>query len=332
MSIQVAIVGLGQIGTSIGLGLEEQKSRFTRIGHDKDFGLARQAEKKGALDKTSMNLPGAVDGADIVILAVPQDQVRQTMEVMAPDLRENSVVLDFSPIKRVVLDWAAELLPKGCHFIGLTPIINGLYLNSPDSGQNAARADLFKNGLLGIVSPVGTPEAALKLATDLAQILGADHLFLDQVEADSFLAALHLLPQLAAAALIKTASQQPGWRDGIKMTGRAFAEQTLTIGHLDEPAALALAAQHSKEHTLRAIDQLIQTLYGLRDAVETEDGETLAKDLEEARQAYDSWLGERSAGQWAARELSTKEEAPRAGEFFGRMFGIRPKDSRKDKK
>ena len=333
MSIQVTIVGLGQIGASIGLALGEQKTKFTRIGHDKNFGLARQAEKRGAIDKANMNLPGAVDGADIVILAIPQDQVRQTMEIMAQDLRENCVVLDTSPIKQVVLDWASELLPKDRYYVGLTPVINGQYLQTQESGLEAARADLFKNGLIGIVSPPGTPEAALRLATDLAQILGADHLFLDPVESDSFLAALHLLPQLTAAALIKTASQQPGWQDGIKMTGRAFAEQTISISHLDDPAALALAAQHSREHTIRAIDQLIQTLYNLRDAVEAEDSEMLAQDLQEARLAHTAWMEERFTGQWAARELAEQEKVPGAGEMFGRMFGIRPKSSKqKDNK
>ena len=333
MSIQVTIVGLGQIGASIGLALGEQKTKFTRVGHDKDFGLARQAEKKGAVDKISMNLPGAVAGADIVVLAVPQDQVRQTMEIITEDLRENCVVLDTSPIKNIVLDWASELLPQNRFYIGLLPVINGIYLITQESGLEAARADLFKNGLIGIVSPSATPEAALRLATDLAQILGADHLFLDPIEADSFLAALHLLPQLTAAALINTASSQPGWQDGIKMTGRAFAEQTLSISHLDDPTALALAAQHSREHTIRAIDQLIQSLYELRDAVEAENSETLAKVLQDARHAHTAWSSERTEGQWSARELADQGNVPSAGEVFGRMFGIRPKSSRdKEKK
>jgi prephenate dehydrogenase len=329
MSIQVAIIGLDQVGASIGLALEGQKTRFTRVGHDREFSLARRAEKKGVVDKVTMNLPGAVEGADIVILAVPQDQVRETLEVIAPDLRENCVVLDTSPIKRVVMDWATALLPRGRYFVGLTPIINGAYLQTYESGLDSARADLFKNGLLGIVSPAGTPEAALRLATDLASLLGADHLFLDPVEVDSHLASLHLLPQLAAAALIQTASHQPGWRDGIKMTGRAFAEQVFSISHLDEPGALAMAAQHSREHTLRAIDQFIQTLYVLRDEVEEEGSELLAQDLTEARQAYLNWLGERLPGQWSARELADQEKTPGAGEVFGRLFGIRPQDSQK---
>ena len=333
MTIQVTIVGLGQIGASIGLALGEQKTRFKRIGHDREFSLARRAEKKGVVEKVHMNLPGAVDGADIVILAIPQDQVRDTLQIIAPDLRENCVVLDTSPIKRVLMEWAVEMLPPKRHFIGLTPVISGLYLQTPESGLDAARADLFKNGLLGIVSPSGTPEPALRLATDLAQILGADHLFLDPIEADSYLASLHLLPQLVAAAVIQTASKQPGWRDGIKMTGRAFAEQTLSISHLDDPGAIAIAAQHSREHTTRAIDQLIQTLYDFREAVEADNSDTLTTQLEEARLAHATWMGDRFVGQWSARELSDQNQTPGAGEFFGRLVGIRPKDSRqKDKK
>ena len=46
MSVQITIIGLGQVGTSIGLALAEQKS-IKRVGHDKDFGRARAAQKAG---------------------------------------------------------------------------------------------------------------------------------------------------------------------------------------------------------------------------------------------------------------------------------------------
>ena len=71
MTVQITIIGLGQIGASIGLGLTKIKDQVTRIGNDRDPIIARQAEKMGAVDKISINLPSAVRNADLVILAVP---------------------------------------------------------------------------------------------------------------------------------------------------------------------------------------------------------------------------------------------------------------------
>ena len=125
MAIQAAIIGLGQIGASFGLALADQKTPIQRTGHDLEHGTARLAAKKGAVDKTNFNLPSTVREADFVILAIPMDQVRATLETIAQDLRENCVVFDTSPVKRPVLEWAQEILPPNRYFIGLTPVISG---------------------------------------------------------------------------------------------------------------------------------------------------------------------------------------------------------------
>src|SRR3990172_2420099 len=124
MTIQITIVGLGQIGASVGLALREHGELVRRIGHDRDFGIARRAEKMGALDKVVINLPSAVREADLVLLAIPIDQMRDTLEVIREDLNEGVVVMDTSPVKEAVAAWAAELLPPERHYVGLTPVIN----------------------------------------------------------------------------------------------------------------------------------------------------------------------------------------------------------------
>jgi predicted dinucleotide-binding enzyme len=42
MTIQITIIGTGQIGTSIGLALGAHKDLFLRVGHDKDIRVANQ--------------------------------------------------------------------------------------------------------------------------------------------------------------------------------------------------------------------------------------------------------------------------------------------------
>jgi prephenate dehydrogenase len=56
----------------------------------------------GAVDHTSLNLHAAVEKADVVILAIPVDEVRSTLEMIAPDLQPNALVIDTSPIKSVI--------------------------------------------------------------------------------------------------------------------------------------------------------------------------------------------------------------------------------------
>ena len=63
MSVQITIVGLGQIGASVGLALGRHATILRRVGHDKSPEAAKQAQRKGAVDEVKHNLPAAVRGA-----------------------------------------------------------------------------------------------------------------------------------------------------------------------------------------------------------------------------------------------------------------------------
>ena len=39
MPVQITIIGLGQIGASIGLALAAHKDKVTTVGHDKEFSI-----------------------------------------------------------------------------------------------------------------------------------------------------------------------------------------------------------------------------------------------------------------------------------------------------
>ena len=56
MKIQITIIGLGQVGASIGLALAPKSDLIDRIGYDVDPKVMHQAPKLGAVDKTSSNL------------------------------------------------------------------------------------------------------------------------------------------------------------------------------------------------------------------------------------------------------------------------------------
>ncbi len=322
MGVQVTIIGMGQIGTSIGLALAEHSDLVYRVGHDKDIRIANQAKKMGALDRVDINIPRAVEEAGLIVLALPTDQIKEMLNIVAPDLREGAVVMDTAPVKEIVSTWAKEILPQECHYIGLTPVLNPAYLHAHDSGVEAAHADLFRNGMVAIVSLPGTSSEAIKLATDFIRLLGSEHLFVDPVEIDSLMAATHILPQLLSAALLNTTVDQPGWREGRKLAGRAYAEVSGPIVQLGEPGGLASAALFSQEHVVRMIDSLIANLAHMRNDIREQQIEDLVERLERARASRGRWWHERQTANWAAGETAPPVEMPSAKEIMGRMIGL----------
>jgi prephenate dehydrogenase len=326
MAVQITIIGLGQIGASVGLALEAHKEIIYRVGHDRDLRIARKAEKMGALDKVMINVPSAVRQADLILLSLPSDQIRETMELIAPDLKEGAVVMDTAPVKEVVVNWAAELIAAERYYVGLTPVLNPAYLHEVDSGVDAAHSDLFRGSLLGIVSPPGTPSEAIKLAADLARLLGASPLFTDPVEIDGLMAATHILPQLMAAALLNATIDQPGWREGRKIAGRAYAEATSPITHPAGPITMRSTALLNRENVLRMLDGVIASLQTIRADIEGEDTEALDERLGRARRGRENWWQQRLSADWISEETPSVE-APTASEWFSRMLGMGRKKS-----
>jgi len=333
MAIQITIIGLGQIGASIGLALGQHNEMFERVGHDRDMGIARKAQKLGAVDKVLINLPSAVEKADIVILSVPTDQIQETLSLIVPDLKQDSVLLDTAPVKEVVTAWVSELLPEKRHYVGLTPVINPAYLHEVDSGLDAARADLFHKGMLAIVAPPRTASEAIKLSADLTRLLGAEPFFVDPSEMDGLMAATHTLPELMSAALLNTTIDQPGWREGRKVAGRFYAEMTSPSMHMGDPIALSRTALLNRENVLRRIDGLIAALPAIRTDIEYGDGAALETRLERARMGRNLWWQQRQRADWAAEDMSNASaEIPTGSEIFGRLLGIgrrrKPKSGR----
>lgn len=331
MSIQVTIVGLGQIGASIGMGLASQK-QIVRVGHDMEPATVRKAEKMGAVDKVYIQLARAVRDANVVILALPVDQIKETLEFIAPELKPETVVIDTAIAKEAVVEWARQVLPERRYYIGMTPVINPVYLMDGDWGIEAAHADLFKNGLFAIVAPPPASSEAIRLAAELATLLGAEHMFTDVTEIDGLMASTDLLPQLVAMALGGMTIGKPGWQEGRKLAGRPFAKVTEPAVSGDPAMALAEASVNNRKNATRVIDTLVSVLLDIRAEIEAGDVAALEARFTSVREGRMNWWKERWSANWAARERDSGAEIPKASEWMGRLIGTyRPRDKQPKK-
>jgi len=319
MTVQITIVGLGQVGASIGLALKEQEANVEIVGHDKDPRSAKAAQDAGAVDTYKHNLPDSVRGARIVVLALPLAEVRETLEVIGPDLQEGTLVIDTAPAKGMVESWAKELIPQGRFYVGLFPAIHPDLLHDIDYGVKAARADLFHQGIMVLTAPLGTPENVFKLTTDFISLLGSLPLLMDTVEADGLLGKVQILPQLAAAALLDATLDQPGWQEGKKIAGKPYAAVTSGLAYHDDSTSLRQAALENRENVVRLLNSYIASLLQLRDHIEANDHDAVGSMLDNAWSGRIRWFEERIEAEWLNKE-SQKIDAPSFGDRVNQML------------
>ena len=120
------------------------------------------------MDRTEWNLISTVTNADRVILALPLDEIRDTLDAIKDDLRPGCVIIDTADVKAPVMEWAAELLPAEVHFVGGHPIVLSDRLDA-----DGARPDLFENKLFCLTPDSRTDDAAVRLAADVVEAMGA---------------------------------------------------------------------------------------------------------------------------------------------------------------
>jgi prephenate dehydrogenase len=137
---------------------------------------------------------------------------------------------------------------------------------------------------------------------DFVTLLGAVPLLMDTAEADGVFASMHLLPQLTAAALLDATVDKPGWHEARKLGGRPYASVTAGLAYHDDIASLREAALENRENVVRLLNAYITSLIHLRDEIEDQDRDALAKRLENALNGRIRWFDERLAADWVQRE------------------------------
>lgn len=321
MTIQISVIGLNQIGASIGLSIKAGGHAITLVGCDLDTDKEQKAHKLGAFDKTLHNLPAAVEDADVVVLALPADEVRKTLEVISRTLKPGAVVLDTSALKSAAQNWAESVLPEERYLISFYPTLNPDYLEEPERDLSHAHADLFKNSIVMIGATENTHPDAVKLAADLAKLLGAEPYFCDLAEAEGLTALVHHLPQVLAAALYHAVESQPGWIEGRKIAGSLFLNVLSPLAQMDERKELGQTLLLNSDNTVRVLDAYIAELQELRQMIARQDGETLQKTLEDAVDGRALWLNRRQTRDWDRAAGRSKSKDASSGQWLSKLFG-----------
>jgi prephenate dehydrogenase len=318
MPTTLGIVGLGQIGASVGLALKSRGAADRVLGHTRDAAAGRTALTMGAID-SSVGLKELVREADVVFLCLPLGEIRTTLERIQSWLKPNAVLIDTAPIRSQVNQWVEELLPPAAHHIGLVPAPNPSMLALVDWGAKAANAELFNRSTIMLVASPKTTAAVEELALGIVRLLGAAPLLVDPAESDGIMTTAHLLPQLTSSALIEACVGTAGWQEARKLAGRPFATVTGGMAYFDDPASVEAAAMANSARVVHGLDVLIAALNGMRDDIQRRDGPQLAERLRHSYKARERWLDERNDAEWL-NEGHDEVELPGLGEHMTRLF------------
>ncbi len=197
---RVAIVGVGLIGGSIGLGLTRRGLAQTVVGIGRRMETLEAAKKAGAIHEASLELADGVTGADLVLVATPVGRIAADVLAAAGHLT-GALISDAGSTKAgIVSDVERRLCPAGkwqgnVRFVGGHPIAG-----SEKKGIAHARDDLFEGRLCILTPTAKTSVADVEQLSQLWGELGSKVLTMQPDAHDRALAAISHAPHVVATA------------------------------------------------------------------------------------------------------------------------------------
>jgi prephenate dehydrogenase len=282
----ITIIGLGLIGGSLGMALKAALGdRIHIVGHDRETGAENIARKRGAIDHAEHNLPRAVEGAALVVVATPITAVDEVFKQIAPHLTPGAVVTDTASTKAEVMRWARAELPETVTFIGGHPMAG-----KESSGIEASDPGLFKGRPYCVCPSLTASPQAIKQITTLAELVGAQPLFMEPDEHDQYAAAISHLPLVVSTALFTLMRSSPSWDDLGAMASSGFTDLTrLASGDPEMSMGIWMT---NREAIIHWLERMIAELGRYREMLKDAQDEALLKAFAEARFERETFLRE----------------------------------------
>ena len=210
---RVAVVGLGQIGGSLGLALGHAGG-WHRVGFDSRASARRAALKLGAVDETARSLAAACAGAALAVVAVPVDVLPRVLAAAAAVLPRGAVLLDTGSARGAGVTRALVLATRRVRAVGGHPLAG-----NERRGLAGANARLFAGAPFAIMPVRGRVPAIVRA---LVRDLGAVPLVVNPRRHDAALARTSHLPWLLSRALAQLGAAAARER----LAGPGFASMT----------------------------------------------------------------------------------------------------------
>ncbi|MFQ5532253.1 MAG: prephenate dehydrogenase [Candidatus Methylomirabilales bacterium] len=273
---RMAVIGVGLIGGSLARSCRGRICGYV-IGLDADRSHLERAIALGFVDEGG-ELPAGVEGADIVVVAVPVGAVGEVVSAVAPYLADGCIVTDVGSVKGDLVAEVEAKIPAGRAFVPGHPIAG-----TERSGPEATSAGLFQGSLCVLTPTSKTPEGALRKVSQLWERVGSRVVMMDPFRHDQIFALVSHLPHVVAYALMGTIlGTADGGEEFLKFSAGGLRDFTrIAASH---PIMWRDILIRNREEVLKSIARFRAVLQGIEEMMANQDAARLMKEFERAKE------------------------------------------------
>ncbi len=282
---KLAIIGVGLIGSSLSLALKQAAAVEQVVGYGRSRQNLERGVELGVLDSFETSIADAVNGADVVVVAVPLGAMEQVFSELKAAVSRQAVITDVGSAKGSVVAVARQGLEEiFSRFVPGHPIAG-----KEKSGVEAGSADLYRNRRV-ILTPVEeTEKQAIATIGQMWRNCGAlvEHLSVDHH--DKVLAATSHLPHMLAYALVHQLSSLNEHEEIFRYAAGGFRDFTRIAS--SDPVMWRDVCIANSDILVELIEHYQLELGQVANAIKAGDADKLLKLFGRAKSERDSLIG-----------------------------------------
>ncbi|MCM2341930.1 prephenate dehydrogenase/arogenate dehydrogenase family protein [Rhodoferax sp.] len=222
MFAQLGLIGCGLMGGSFALALKHAGLVQHVVGYSPSASTTQKALRLGVIDVAATSALRAATGADIVLMAVPVSATEATLQLIAPAVTPQMLVMDVGSTKADVLAAAQRGLGERIgSFVPAHPIAG-----KEKAGVEHADAKLYQGCQVILTPTADTLSKQGQQALEVWQALGCKVVQMSPEAHDAAFAAVSHFPHLLAFALMNAVTGQPQGQEFLALAGPGFRDFT----------------------------------------------------------------------------------------------------------
>jgi len=253
---RAAIIGIGQIGGSLGWALRKNGLAKEVVGAGRTIRNLRTALSMGLICSYALTPEKAVKGADLVVFATPVSTIPGLIRSLADLIDPGAVVTDVGSVKDAVVKAASVLRSQGISFIGGHPIAG-----TERSGASSADPGLFKKKTV-ILTPAYGKSSAMRKVRRMWESLGARVVLMEPLRHDRIMALMSHVPHLLSYAFTDAIGRGLARdKDLLQFAGGSFRDFTRIAGSSPEMwESIFIMNRKEIERTMKDLNKSLDTL------------------------------------------------------------------------
>ena len=269
--MNVFVIGLGLIGGSLALDIQQEIENVIVFGIDTNEAHVKKALELDIINK-SANFED-LKNADLVIVSIPVDASLSVLPKVLDTINDNCLVIDAGSTKEQICE-AVKNHSKRRNFLATHPIAGTEF-----SGPTAAIKNLYR-GKTNIICEV--EKTAFKLqerALAIFSKIGMRIRYMDAKSHDKHIAYVSHLSHISSFMLGKTViEKEKNERDIFDMAGSGFAS-TVRLAK-SSPAMWAPIFLQNKSNILETLDEYINNLQEFKTLLEDDNFSAMYAEME----------------------------------------------------